>query len=51
MKKFLWKLFAPFANEVWWPNWSNFRWRKALKEHTDRHFGQKHNNRCKEKNK
>lgn len=32
MKKFLWKLFAPFANEVWWPNWSNFRWRKAVKE-------------------
>ena len=34
MKKFLLKLFAPFANEVWWPNWSNFRWRNALKEHT-----------------
>lgn len=33
MKKFLWKLFSPFANEVWWPNWSNFRWRKALKDH------------------
>lgn len=32
MKKFLFKLFAPFANEVWWPNWSNFRWRKAIKE-------------------
>lgn len=34
MKKFLWKLFSPFANEVWWPNWSNFRWRKALKDHS-----------------
>lgn len=34
MKKFLLKLFAPFANEVWWPNWSNFRWRNALKEYT-----------------
>ena len=34
MKKFLWKIFAPFANEVWWPLWSNFRWRKALKDHS-----------------
>ena len=34
MKKFLLKLFSPFANEIWWPNWSNFRWRKALKDHT-----------------
>ena len=33
MKKFLWKLFAPFANEVWWPIWSNFRWRKVLKDY------------------
>lgn len=32
MKKWLFKLFAPFANNVWWPLWSNFRWRKALKQ-------------------
>ena len=34
MKKFLLKLFSPFANEVWWPMWSNFRWKNALKDHS-----------------
>ena len=22
------KIFSPFANEVWWPMWSNVRWKK-----------------------
>jgi hypothetical protein len=31
IKKFFLKLFSPFANEVWWPNWSNRRWKNAIK--------------------
>lgn len=34
IKTFLWKIFSPFANEVWWPMWSNLRWRNALKDHS-----------------
>lgn len=34
IKTFLWKVFSPFANEVWWPIWSNVRWRNALKDHS-----------------
>ena len=32
IKKFFLKLFSPFANEVWWPMWSNLRWKKAERE-------------------
>lgn len=31
IKRNIVKTFAPFANEIWWPNWSNIRWCKAAK--------------------
>ena len=32
LKTFLIKIFSPFANEVWWPMWSNIRWNKVVKD-------------------